>query len=81
MGDFDDPDWAIGWLEPHASEFRSESETENGFAVLVPCYARGCYAQVDFSKKHVLGTIGLNNDDHSEGKKDIEQWLAEQLSA
>ncbi|CAL9199464.1 unnamed protein product [Musa hybrid cultivar] len=40
-----------------------------------------CYAQVDFSKKHVLGTIGLNNDDHSAGKKDIEQWLAEQLSA
>ncbi|CAL9078575.1 hypothetical protein MUK42_26463 [Musa troglodytarum] len=71
MGDFDDPDWAIGWLEPHASEFQSESETENSFAVLVPCYTRGCYAQIDCSKKHVLGTIGLDNDDHS-GKRGID---------
>ncbi|RWW84230.1 hypothetical protein BHE74_00007169 [Ensete ventricosum] len=52
----DESDWSIGWLEPHAPEFQNERETENSFAVLVPCYGRGRYEQVD-SKKHVLGAF------------------------
>ncbi|XP_073101050.1 uncharacterized protein [Elaeis guineensis] len=55
----DDSDWSIGWLEPHAPDFQSESETENSFAVLVPCYGRGRCEQPERLKTHVLGAGDL----------------------
>ncbi|RWW19361.1 hypothetical protein GW17_00016596 [Ensete ventricosum] len=62
----DDSDWSIGWLEPHAPEFQSDSETENSsFAVLVPCYGRGRCEQVESSKTHVLGAVDRLDDDLS----------------
>ncbi|XP_064954891.1 uncharacterized protein LOC135607201 [Musa acuminata AAA Group] len=72
-----DSDWSIGWLEPHAPEFQSDSETENSsFAVLVPCYGRGRCEQVESSKTHVLGAVDRLDDDLSDGKKYIEEWLS-----
>lgn len=69
----DESDWSIGWLEPHAPEFQTERETENSFAVLVPCYGNGRYEQVDSSKKHVLGAVDLLDEDYS-GKMVI-NWM------
>ncbi|WOL19866.1 hypothetical protein Cni_G28668 [Canna indica] len=77
----DDSDWSIGWLEPHAPEFQNESEIENSFAVLVPCYGRGHSEMVNSSKKHALGAVDLMNSDNSDAQKYIEQWLAEHLPA
>lgn len=37
----DDSDWSIGWLEPHGPHFDSDNESDDSFAVLVPCYGRG----------------------------------------
>lgn len=37
----DDSDWSIGWLEPHGPGFDSDNESDDSFAVLVPCYGRG----------------------------------------
>ncbi|KAL3649963.1 hypothetical protein CASFOL_006366 [Castilleja foliolosa] len=34
----DKSDWSIGWLEPHAPGFHSDGDTDDSFAVLVPCY-------------------------------------------
>lgn len=53
----DDSDWSIGWLEPHAPDFLSDSESESSFAVLVPCYGRGRCEQTEVPKNHVLGAV------------------------
>lgn len=38
----DGSDWSIGWLEPHPHDFcTSDGESEDSFAVLVPCYRPG----------------------------------------
>ncbi|CAL9159045.1 unnamed protein product [Musa hybrid cultivar] len=76
----DDSDWSIGWSEPLDPEFHSEKEANDSFAVLVPCYGRRRLEHVVSSKKHVLGSVDLRDADHYDGKRDIEQWLAEQLS-
>ncbi|CAL9091620.1 hypothetical protein MUK42_20620 [Musa troglodytarum] len=76
----DDSDWSIGWSEHLDPEFHSEKEVNDSFAVLVPCYGRRRLEQVVSSKKHVLGSVDLRDDGHYDGKRDIEQWLAEQLS-
>ncbi|THU57681.1 hypothetical protein C4D60_Mb03t06070 [Musa balbisiana] len=68
----DESDWSIGWLEPHAPEFQTERETENSFAVLVPCYGNGRYEQVDSSKKHVLGAVDLLDEDYSAIQESLE---------
>ncbi|WOL13802.1 hypothetical protein Cni_G22582 [Canna indica] len=76
-GSESDSDWSVGWSEPHAPEFQSETETEDSFAVLVPCYRHGQTEQVDSSKNHVLGATDSRNDDGLDRDMDIEQWLAE----
>lgn len=58
----DDSDWSIGWLEPHAPDFQSGSETENSFAVLVRCYGRGRSEQAQSSKTHALGALEYMGD-------------------
>ncbi|OAY66639.1 hypothetical protein ACMD2_12183 [Ananas comosus] len=73
----DGSDWSIGWLEPHAPDFLSEVETENSFAVLVPCYGRGHHEQEEFSKNNVFGTTNdLMEENIYEKKNFIEQWLS-----
>ncbi|KAF8377387.1 hypothetical protein HHK36_030764 [Tetracentron sinense] len=66
----DDSDWSIGWLEPHAPDFLSDDETENSFAVLVPCYGRGRKELVQSSKNQLWGAIGnLSNEYYAELSK------------
>lgn len=81
----DDSDWSIGWMEPHASDFLTDGETEGSFAVLVPCYGRGRCEQREVLKNHVLGAVEddflaaaveLHSGFSSEGKSYIEQWLS-----
>jgi hypothetical protein len=62
-----DSDWSIGWLEPHGTGFSSHDdescETDNNFAVLVPCY--GCnYGGMleDNPKNNVLSNAGYFSD-------------------
>ena len=38
----DDSDWSIGWMEPHAPDFRRDDDGDDSFAVLVPCYRHDC---------------------------------------
>ncbi|XP_023764881.1 uncharacterized protein LOC111913405 [Lactuca sativa] len=81
----DDSDWSIGWLEPHGAGFCSDNDddddSDDSFAVLVPCYGRGC--------GDVVNTKNVSNDrflDHTIGQvPDIysaqnevymEQWLS-----
>ncbi|XP_019155992.1 PREDICTED: uncharacterized protein LOC109152801 [Ipomoea nil] len=73
----DDTDWSIGWVEPHGSGFNSDGDSDDSFAVLVPCYGRGCLSFEDDSKDKVLGTIGNITDIYAAGnKKYMEQWLS-----
>ncbi|OIV94483.1 hypothetical protein TanjilG_25545 [Lupinus angustifolius] len=52
----DDSDWSIGWLEPQGSDFQSDDESDNSFAVLVPCYRPGC-KEVEGSNNELLSAI------------------------
>ncbi|WOK92054.1 hypothetical protein Cni_G00745 [Canna indica] len=72
----DDSDWSIGWLEPHAPVFESDTEAENSFAVLVPCYRPGRNEQAERSRSHVLGAVDYMDDDVSDGNKYLEEWLS-----
>lgn len=73
----DDSDWSVGWLEPHGPEFQSDDDTDNSFAVLVPCYGRGLDEMVDNSKNIFFGTVGIIPDGYSaESKKNMEEWLS-----
>lgn len=73
----DDSDWSVGWLEPHAPDFLSDSESENSFAVLVPCYGRGQNEQVENSKNQLLGAIvSTNLNDGYSAEKYMEEWLS-----
>lgn len=73
----DDSDWSIGWLEPHGPDFLSDDETDNSFAVLVPCYKPGSKELVDSPNDQLLTAIkNLPNEYSAEGKKHIEQWLS-----
>ncbi|XP_020704185.1 uncharacterized protein LOC110115323 [Dendrobium catenatum] len=76
----DDSDWSIGWMEPHASDFLSNnSDNENSFAVLVPCYSRGQFEKTVNLKNYVLGgdqTAIQQNGLSSEDDGYIERWLS-----
>ncbi|KAJ0960402.1 hypothetical protein J5N97_001764 [Dioscorea zingiberensis] len=72
----DDSDWSIGWLEPLSTDFISDTESENSFAVLVPCYGRGRCERVESPKHHFLGGVDFPNSGSSASKKYMEQWLS-----
>ncbi|KAJ4714556.1 Ribosomal RNA small subunit methyltransferase A [Melia azedarach] len=73
----DDSDWSIGWLEPHGADFQSDDESDNSFAVLVPCYRRGCEELVGGSNNQLLNAIkNLPLEFSPEGNKFMEQWLS-----
>lgn len=72
----DDSDWSIGWLEPHGPGFQSDDESDDSFAVLVPCYGRGRGEMEDNSKDMFLNTIGEVPDKYSAENKKYMQWLS-----
>lgn len=79
----DDSDWSIGWLEPHGDGFCSDDDedSDDSFAVLVPCYGRGCGAHIantkNASNDKFLDTIGQVHDVYStENEVYMEQWLS-----
>jgi len=49
----DDPDWSIGWFEPHGPDF----DSDDGLAVLVPSYRPGCKKVVEGSNNQLLSAI------------------------
>ncbi|KAJ8774845.1 hypothetical protein K2173_018104 [Erythroxylum novogranatense] len=53
----DDSDYSIGWLEPHGPEFQSDDDTNNSFAVLVPCYGRAHDNVLDNTKNKTFAAI------------------------
>lgn len=75
----DGSDWSIGWLEPHGPGFQTDddSETDDSFAVLVPCYGR-LHQDLELNPKNItLGAFGKIADGYSdESKKYMEQWLS-----
>ncbi|KAM7274680.1 hypothetical protein ACFE04_016546 [Oxalis oulophora] len=61
----DDSDWSIGWLEPHGPDFDSDAESDNSYAVLVPCYTPGCK---EVSNNQLLSAINNFPNKFSPGK-------------
>ncbi|XP_044483958.1 uncharacterized protein LOC123209924 [Mangifera indica] len=75
----DDSDWSIGWLEPHGADFlsdHSDDESDDSFAVLVPCY-RPNSKQIFEGSNNQLFTVVKNrsNELSPEGNNFMEQWL------
>jgi hypothetical protein len=60
----DDPDWSIGWFEPHGPDF----DSNDGLAVLVPSYRPGCKKVVEGSNNQLLSAIKNLADELSPGK-------------
>ncbi|XP_031484416.1 uncharacterized protein LOC116253629 [Nymphaea colorata] len=75
----DDSDWSIGWLEPLAPEFQDEDESDNSFAVLVPCYGRPFGdSMAERSENKLLGAFisNFHTGYSAESKKYMEKWLS-----
>lgn len=87
----DDSDWSIGWFEPHAPDFSSENESENSFAVLVPCYGLPHPSETVDSRRASLATGAespktqlleailsnlSNGSSATDSKKYMERWLS-----
>lgn len=53
----EDSDWSIGWLEPHGPDFLSDDETDDSFAVLVPCYRNDIRGTIQGPNTQLLNTI------------------------
>ncbi|XP_054822858.1 uncharacterized protein LOC129321199 [Prosopis cineraria] len=72
----DDSDYSVGWLEPHGPSFHSDEESDDSFAVLVPCYRHGG-KKVESSDNELLSVFKNLPDEFSDksSKKYIEQWL------
>lgn len=65
----DGSDWSIGWCEPHGPGFPSDDdETDNSFAVLVPCYGRDYGRVEEGTKNNLLNGVGNFLDNYSDGK-------------
>ncbi|XP_074296539.1 uncharacterized protein LOC141626793 [Silene latifolia] len=72
----EDSDWSIGWLEPHGHDFLSD-ETDDSFAVLVPCYRNDRRGIIEGPNNHLLNAIqSLTNEHFTEGKNMMDQWLS-----
>lgn len=80
----DDSDWSIGWFEPHGPDFSSENESENSFAVLVPCYGLPPSEPMPLSPgvgtprtqllEAILSNLSNGSSDDSQTYRD--QWLS-----
>ncbi|KHG15119.1 Ribosomal RNA small subunit methyltransferase A [Gossypium arboreum] len=53
----DGSDYSIGWMEPHGPGFNSDDESDNSFAVLVPCYGHRQDDMLEDPKNNLLGAI------------------------
>lgn len=65
----EESDMSIGWIEPHGPGFQTDDESDNGFAVLVPCYSPGCKELVGGSDNAILSAIKNLPIEFSPGKK------------
>ncbi|CAO2827905.1 unnamed protein product [Amaranthus hypochondriacus] len=73
----EDSDWSIGWLEPHGPDFLSDDETDDSFAVLVPCYRNDRRGPMDGPNSQLLNTIkNFTSEPFTEGKNLMDQWLS-----
>lgn len=80
----DDSDWSIGWFEPHGPDFSSENESENSFAVLVPCYGLPpsepmlLSSGIETPKTQLMEAIisNFSNGSSDDGKRRMEEWLS-----
>ncbi|CAM8998935.1 unnamed protein product [Rhodiola kirilowii] len=77
----EDSDWSVGWLEPHGPEFLSDDndkdESNNSFAVLVPCYGRGMHNVTDIPQNKIFDRTGNFSDGlPAESMKYMEQWIS-----
>ncbi|CAN8264246.1 unnamed protein product [Cochlearia groenlandica] len=71
----DDPEWSIGWVEPHGPGFKTDDDDDDdnnnngGFVVLVPCYKK----VIDGSGNHILNGFF---SPPTPAVKNMEQWLS-----
>ncbi|XP_010680345.1 uncharacterized protein LOC104895509 [Beta vulgaris subsp. vulgaris] len=75
----EDSDWSIGWLEPHGPDFLSDDETDDSFAVLVPCYRNDRRGPTEGPNSNIqlLNTIkNFTSEPYTEGKNMMDQWLS-----
>ncbi|KAB2023674.1 hypothetical protein ERO13_D06G031400v2 [Gossypium hirsutum] len=73
----DGSDYSIGWMEPHGPGFNSDDESDNSFAVLVPCYGHRQDDMLEDPKNNLLGAIvNIPNYYSAASKNYVEQWLS-----
>ncbi|XP_010547590.1 PREDICTED: uncharacterized protein LOC104819289 [Tarenaya hassleriana] len=72
----DEPEWSIGWVEPHGPGFKAtddeEDDGDSGFVVLVPCYKKA----MNGSDNQILGVTNDLPNVFSPDGKNMEKWLS-----
>lgn len=63
----DDSDWSVGWMEPPGPDFQSVDQSDDSFAVIVPCYKHGC-KEVESPNNELLTAIKNLPNEFSPGK-------------
>ncbi|XP_078166161.1 uncharacterized protein LOC144560790 [Carex rostrata] len=75
----DGSDWSIGWLEPHPNDFcNSDDDSEESFAVLVPCYRTG-HANPLLERTNAGFRFGVSiptREGLSESNEIFQRWLS-----
>ncbi|XP_030528554.1 uncharacterized protein LOC115739548 [Rhodamnia argentea] len=72
----DDREWSIGWLEPHGPGFQSDDDSDDSFAVLVPCYGKVHDYLIEDSDSKIVGAVAHIAEIYpAESGKYMEQWL------
>ncbi|XP_010519142.1 PREDICTED: uncharacterized protein LOC104798665 [Tarenaya hassleriana] len=72
----DDPEWSIGWVEPHGPGFKAadgeDEDGDSGFVVLVRCYKK----VMDGSGNQILGVANNLPNGFSPDGKNMEKWMS-----
>lgn len=72
--------WTIGWMEPPASDFQSDVEADDSFAVLVPCYKQDSKELGGPNVQFLSAIENLQNQyavgGYADGNKFVEQLLS-----
>ncbi|CAH9065895.1 unnamed protein product [Cuscuta epithymum] len=72
----DDSDWSIGWMEPHGSGFQGDDESDDSFAVLVPCYGHAENFANNLQDQFLSTVRNIPDIYATESKTYMEQWLS-----
>ncbi|KAG9132019.1 hypothetical protein Leryth_017212 [Lithospermum erythrorhizon] len=75
VSESDESDYSVGWLEPHGPDFQIDEDSEDSFAVIVPCYGR-CRGDLEDNENGRNGLANISETYAADSNRFLEQWLS-----